>query len=114
MGLPVVGINVGEQPAIQERYMRLRDELWFRSREWLAARDCKLCDDALVAELTLPKYKYQSNGKIQVESKDEMKKRGITSPDLADAWNLTLAVGGGIASKPRQRLKRDSGSWKTK
>jgi hypothetical protein len=114
MGLPVVGINVGEQPAIQERYMRLRDELWFKSREWLAERNCKLCDDALVAELTLPKYKYQSNGKIQVESKDEMKKRGVTSPDLADAWNMTLAVGGGVSSKPRQRIKRESGSWRTK
>jgi hypothetical protein len=115
MGLPVIGINVCEQPALQDRFMRLRDELWFRCRDWLAARNCKLCDEALVAELTLPKYKYQSNGKIQVESKADMKKRGVVSPDLADAWNLTFAVGTVAAPTKQHRwIRRREGSWRTR
>lgn len=93
--LPVVGINVAESAAVGERYNRLRDELWFKAREWYAAKDVTMCrDDPLVAELTLPAYKLTSSGKIQVESKDDLKKRGVTSPDLADSFCLTFAQGG--------------------
>ena len=45
----------------------------------------------LIAELASVKYAYTSLGKLKVESKDEMKKRGMRSPDLADAFCLTLA-----------------------
>ncbi len=94
LGLPARGINVGEAPSIDGKtYMRLRDELWFRAREWFEQRDCCLPEDSaeLVAELSIPSYHYTSAGKIQVESKDNMKKRGLRSPDLADAFCLTLA-----------------------
>jgi hypothetical protein len=94
LGLPARGINVGEAPSIDGKtYMRLRDELWFRAREWFEQRDCRLPEDSaeLVAELSVPIYHYTSVGKIQVESKDSMKKRGLRSPDLADAFCLTLA-----------------------
>jgi hypothetical protein len=91
LGLPVVGINVAESASVNANYQRLRDELWFLGREWLDAKDCKLCDDSLIAELTTAKYGIQSNGKIKVEGKDEMKKRGIASPNRADAWLLTFA-----------------------
>ena len=50
-------------------------------------------DESLVAELSLPSYRVLSTGKVQVESKDEMKKRGARSPDLADALCLTFARG---------------------
>ena len=42
----------------------------------------------------MPKYRYTSTGKLQVEAKDEMKKRGVRSPDLADAFIMTFAAGG--------------------
>lgn len=90
----VRGLNVGEMPASKERFSRKRDELWFQGREWLDKRDCKLPDDdALIAELIGPKYSFLSNGKLKVESKDDMKKRGLKSPDRADAFLLTLAGG---------------------
>jgi hypothetical protein len=73
--------------------MRLRDELWFKAREWFEARTATLNDDALIGELVSVKYKITSSGKLQVESKDEMKKRGNRSPDLADAFCLTFAAG---------------------
>lgn len=93
LGLPVVGINVAESPAIQEQYARLRDELWFRARDWFHSREVRMCDDeALIGELTLPTFKVLSTGKKQVESKDEIKKRAA-SPDRADAFCLTFADG---------------------
>lgn len=92
LGLPIAGINVAEEASISEKYSRLRDELWFNAREWLMKRDCKLVEDeTLVAELSLPKYGFTSNGKLKVESKDEMKKRYPQSPDVADAFCLTFA-----------------------
>lgn len=92
LGLPVRGINVAESSSVQDKYSRLRDELWFKGREWLEEKDCKLADDdSLIAELTTVKYSILSNGKIKVEGKDEMKKRGVKSPNRADAWLLTFA-----------------------
>lgn len=117
LGLPVRGINVGESANIDDRFARLRDELWWRMREWFEVRDVKLPLDkgdstdpveVMASELVQPTYKYMSSGKIQVESKDEMRKRGIPSPDLADAFMLTFAEdvgvlvggGGGYGSLP--------------
>lgn len=92
-GLPAKGVNVGERPATRDKYMRLRDELWFRGQEWLSGRDVRLADDdELIAELTTPKYRVTSSGKLQVEAKDELKKRGVKSPDKADAFLLTFAT----------------------
>lgn len=92
LGLPVRGINVSESPALGDKYRNLRSELWFNARDWFAARDSRLEDAALGGELVAPKYTFTSNGKMQVESKDDMKKRGLRSPDLADAFVLTFAV----------------------
>ena len=104
LGLPVYGINVAEAEAVNSdspvnlkgepirQYNRLRDELWFKSRAWLEAKDCKLLDDEeTIAELCVPTFTILSNGLIKVEGKDEMKKRGVKSPNRADAWNLTFA-----------------------
>lgn len=92
LGLPARGINVSEAPALGERYLNLRAELWFKGKEWLEKRDCTLnADEKLGAELVGPRFKYTSSGKIQVESKDDMKKRGLPSPNRADAFLLTLA-----------------------
>jgi phage terminase large subunit len=104
LGLPVCGVNVAEAEAVNanedRQFNRLRDELWWRSREWLEAKDCKLCDDDdTIAELTTPTYTILSNGLIQVERKEDMKKRGVKSPNRADAWNLTFAELGMPAQK---------------
>ena len=116
LGLPAVGINVSEAPSGAERFMRLRDELWWKAREWFEGRACRLpADEALIAELAGPKYAYTSAGKIKVEGKDEMKKRGVVSPDLADAFCLTFA--GGVQRtirhvRTRYQVRRQPrGSW---
>ena len=96
-GAEIRGVNVAESPALGQRYGRLRDELWFKAREWLEARDCHMPqDDDLISELSSVRFKYLSSGKLKVESKDEMKRRGQASPDLADSFVLTF---GGMASR---------------
>ena len=92
LGLPVRGINVAEAPSMGGTYLNLRSELWFKTKAWFEDRACKLPkDDQLVAELTGIRYSFTSSGKMKAESKDEMRKRGLASPDLADALCLTMA-----------------------
>jgi hypothetical protein len=78
--------------------------LWFLAREWLASRDHKLptCEggcardclhETLAEELVAPRFDYTSSGKLLVESKSDMKNRGIKSPNVADAMMLTFASG---------------------
>lgn len=93
LGLPARGINVAESPAMKGTYANLRAELWFKCKAWLANRDVKIPkDEQLFAELAGPRYAFTSSGKMQVESKEAMKKRGLGSPDKADALCLCLAT----------------------
>jgi hypothetical protein len=93
LGLPARGINVAESPAMKGTYANLRAELWFKCKGWLANRDVKIPkDEQLFAELASPRYTFTSSGKMQVESKESMKKRGLASPDKADALCLCLAT----------------------
>jgi phage terminase large subunit len=96
MGLPALSINVGEAASMKDKFRNLKAELWWDVREWLAKRECNLAGDiTLRDELIAPKYKYTMNQKIQIESKDDMKKRGVldgNSPDVADAFVLTFAA----------------------
>ena len=53
-----------------------------------------------MGELATVRYGIKSDGKIKVESKDEMKKRGLPSPDVADAFVLTFAEAGAAEGAP--------------
>ena len=90
--LPARGLNVAERSSQKDTYINLRAELWFKAKAWLEGLDVKLPrDDALYADLAAPRYHFTSSGKMQVESKEAMKKRGVNSPDRADAVCLSLA-----------------------
>ena len=92
LGLPARGLNVSERALSKDTYLNLRAELWFKCKAWLEGQDVKLPrDDLLWAELAAPRYHFTSAGKLQVESKDAMRKRGVPSPDRADAVCLALA-----------------------
>jgi hypothetical protein len=92
LGLPARGLNVSERAMAKDTYLNLRAELWFKMKMYLEGMDVSLPrDDALYAELAAPRYHFTSAGKLQVESKDSMKKRGVASPDRADAVALSLA-----------------------
>lgn len=100
LGLPVRGVNVAEAPAlVSSSAYRLRDELWLELKHWLERRDCRLPEDEdLLEDITAPGYSFISNGKLKVEGKDEMRKRGQRSPDLADALCMTFAGEAATAS----------------
>lgn len=99
LNLPARGINVSESPALGLTYRNLRAELWHKAKAWLEKRDCRLPkDERLISELATVRYSFTSNGKIQIESKDEIRKRGLPSPDLADAFVLTFASDAAVAS----------------
>ena len=68
-------------------------------------------DDALIAELTAPTYAFTSTGKMVVESKADMKKRGMRSPDLADAFLLTFACGERRKERYRRPVPRSHSAW---
>lgn len=90
--MPVRGINVAESASTKARFARLRDELWWSAREWFQTRGVWIPDDSdLISELSSVKYALLGSGKLKIESKDEMKKRGMRSPDVADSFILTFA-----------------------
>ena len=92
LGLPARAVNVSEAPAFGNTYNNLRTELIFRFRGWLETRGSRLPNDGeLIAELTSIRYSFGSNGKMKAESKDDMRRRGLRSPDKADAVFLTFA-----------------------
>jgi phage terminase large subunit len=94
LGLPVRGINVAEAPSIfDDRYLNQRAELWWKGKAWFEEKNSSLRGDVETAkELKEPKMLYSSSGKLQAESKEMMRRRGVKSPNRADAFLLTLAV----------------------
>jgi phage terminase large subunit len=109
LGLPVVGVNVSETAAMADRFMRLRPELWFAVRDWLEGRDVVISSKLalakkLVDELCSVEQKYTSNGKLDIESKDVMRSRGVASPNVADALALTFANGGATMAGRKQNF----------
>ena len=93
-GIPTHSVNVGEGASAGESFNRLRDELWWKCREFFQERQCSILEskhrNKLAAELSSPTYGYTPAGKTKVEGKDEMKKRGVPSPNLADALCMTM------------------------
>lgn len=91
MGLPAVAVNVSETSGVLGQGARLRDELWFRMKMALTEHGIALpYDEELAGELSTPKGEYLSSGKLKIEGKRDMKRRGFNSPDKADAVLLTL------------------------
>lgn len=97
-GYEDVGVNVAERSSDSERFYNLRAELWWNLRESLdpdTVRNPEPLalppDEKLLAELAAIKYKFTSRGTIQIEAKDEMKKRLGHSPDRSDAIVLAIA-----------------------
>lgn len=90
--LPVYGVNVSERASQDTKYARLRDELWFKGRDWFLARNVRIpADEELISELSGPTYEFNSSGQILAERKKDLKLRGLQSPNRADAFLNTFA-----------------------
>ena len=112
-GFNVRGVAFGGRADNPVAYFNKRAEMWGLMREWLRTASIGSMEDngerdnkALKAQLCAPKYEVSSSGAIQLESKQKMKKRGVASPDEADALAVTFAypVGDGVLLTNRFRL----------
>ena len=82
------GKNKEEEPV---EYSNSTGLMWGLLREKLRRQEIELIyDDKQITQLSNRKYKINSDGKIELEKKEEMKKRGLTSPDRGDALVLSL------------------------
>lgn len=91
MGYKVHEVGFGTTPD-DEQYADRRTEIWARMKDWLET-GCLPKDTELEDDMVGPGYKFVGAGdKKKLESKDEMRARGLASPDDADSFALTFAV----------------------
>jgi len=86
----VRGVNFGNKAQKQLMYGNKRAEMWGAMREWLKTASVPQ-DRFLKSDLIGPKTKPDSKGTLFLESKKDMKARGLASPDAADAIAVTFA-----------------------
>ena len=72
-------------------YFNRRAEVWGLMRDALKAGMEIPDDPELAADVTGPLYAFSSKQQIQLEKKEDMKKRGLSSPDCGDMLAMTFA-----------------------
>jgi hypothetical protein len=94
LGHDVMDMQAGAAARDPEHYLNARAEWYWGLRERFEQGDIDLDpdDDETAAQLGAIKYKYTARGQIQIESKDDMRKRKLPSPDRADAVMLTAGA----------------------
>ena len=91
-GQPAVEMQSGAASSDPEVYLNTRAEWYWGLRSRFETGDIDIENDAmLISQISNIKYKINSRGQIQIESKEDMKKRGLSSPDRADTLMLTFA-----------------------
>jgi hypothetical protein len=73
------------------KFANKRAEIWGMMRSWLKSGGAIPDDPQLRSELTNLQYGFNAQNEIQLEKKEDMKKRGLSSPDIADALAITFA-----------------------
>jgi hypothetical protein len=86
----IKGVNFGNKSAQPIMYGNKRAEMWGKMKEWLKSASIPK-DRFLKTDLISPMMKPDSRGTIFLESKKDMKARGLASPDAADAICVTFA-----------------------
>ncbi len=115
LGHDVIDVNGGGRAADDIAYFNLRAEMWGKMRAWLATGALPE-DSELTADLAAPEYGFDARNRLQLERKEDMKKRGLASPDSADALALTFAApvraqAHEAARMPRTQADYDPFSW---
>ncbi len=89
-GYKVIEVNFGSAARESLKYANKRAEMWANMRDWLPTgvidQDMELQDDLVGVE-----YHFDKDGRLLLEKKEDMKKRGLASPDNGDALALTFA-----------------------
>ena len=99
--VPVVGINFANKPdninhETGVKYANKRSEIWGGMREWLKKGTIPEVvagiEHSFIDELVAPNYGMNKRDEIQLEGKNEMRRRNVQSPNVADALALTFAL----------------------
>lgn len=83
-------ISFASKP-VDEYYANKRAEMWAELKKWLQEGGAIENNRDIVTDLTGPEAAINRRGKLQLESKDDMKRRGLASPNYGDALALTFA-----------------------
>lgn len=89
LGFTVTDAQAGARAIDARKYANRRAEMWGKMREWLASGGIPE-DQELFDDLTGLEYGFTSSEALLLEKKDDMKKRGLSSPDRADSLALTF------------------------
>lgn len=89
-GFPVIEVIGSARPADANTYTNLRGECWGEMKKWLKTADLPH-DKELKRDLCGLEYGFNAKMQLMLEKKEDMKKRGLDSPDIADALALTFA-----------------------
>lgn len=100
-GYLVLDVNVGRPAVDKRRFANWKAELFWGLRDVFVSNEIEIpVDEKLIAQLSSIRYEYSSRGLVQIESKDSMARRGLRSPDRAEALMLAFA------SSNRLQLRR--------
>lgn len=101
----LVEFHGGETPRDPHMYFNRRAEVWGLARDWLKEGDIP-DDPELGDDLTGPEYGFSNKNQIQLEKKDDMKKRGLSSPDKGDTLAMSFAFQA-PAKTHRERVREE-------
>lgn len=90
LNVPVADVQSAATAGDKRKYVNVRAEMWGRMAEWMDEASLP-DDDELEQELTAVEYGFNSKMQMQIESKDDMRRRGMASPDKADSLAMTFA-----------------------
>ena len=94
----------GASPNDGFMYFNYRANMWGAMRDWLAIGSIP-DDPEMEADLTGPEYFFSAKNQIQLEKKEDMKKRGLASPDLGDTLAMSFAAV--VQSKTQEERDRE-------
>ncbi len=83
----------------------LRAEIWARMRDWLIEGGSIPDEDDLASDISAPHIKWRANNDFLLESKSDMKSRGVRSPDLGDSLALTFSRQEWFSEWSREKTK---------
>lgn len=89
LGHDIIDVNAGSSPDKENKdtHFNKRVEMWDRMRQWIKGADIP-DDKDLLDDLIGIEYGFDNKMRLQLEKKEDMKKRGLSSPDCGDAVSL--------------------------
>jgi len=93
LGYPCFAVDSAQRPLRPDpRCFNRRAEVWWQMAQWVKKEGCLPNDPKLRAELIGPEMGFNGKNELKLETKEEMKRRGLSSPNRADALSYTFAM----------------------